>query len=239
MAIYVLADLHLSFGAEDKPMDIFGGGWVGYMDRIRENWENTVGQEDTVVIPGDISWAMKLEDSLEDLKFIHGLPGNKIIIRGNHDYWWDTVAKMQRFLDENELDSIKILYNNAFVVEDCIVCGSRLWDSVGTSSDQTDRKAYAREVGRLRLSLEKGRALQESMPNSGEIIAFSHFPPTATYDGQHQMLQLLREYGVNRCYYGHIHGPGIAVAPRGDAMGVDLMLVSADALGFMPHRVDR
>ncbi len=237
MAVYVMADLHLSFGEVDKPMDVFGGAWVGYMDRIKESWENTVGPEDTVIVPGDISWAMKLKDSLEDLKFLDSLPGNKILLKGNHDYWWDTVAKMQRFLLDHDLNSIKILYNNAYEVEDYILCGTRLWDSVGSSSEAADRKAYLRELGRLKMSLDKGVALQKASGVQSQIVVFTHFPPTATYDGVPEFMNLLKEYRVEKCYYGHIHGVGILQATQGDVNGVELKLVSADALGFVPYRV--
>ena len=239
MSVYVIADLHLSFGEEDKPMDVFGGAWVGYMDRIQENWLDTVKPEDTVVIPGDISWAMGLKESLADLTVLNSLPGNKIILKGNHDYWWDTLKKMQNFLEENELNTIKVLFNNAFYADGVIICGSRLWDSVGSSSDSADRKTYLREVGRLRMSLDAGLKLREQVGEDTPIAVFAHYPPVATFDGKQEFMKVMQDYGVAKCYYGHLHGAGIQVATQGDVGGVELKLISADALGFVPWLVNR
>lgn len=237
MSVYVIADLHLSYGEVDKPMDIFGGAWVGYMERIQENWLKTVKDEDTVVIPGDISWAMGLKESLVDLAMLNSLPGTKIILKGNHDYWWDTLKKMQNFLEENELNTIKVLFNNAYYADGVIICGSRLWDSVGSSSEAADRKAYLREVGRLRMSLEAGLRLREQVGEETPIAVFAHYPPTATIDGNHEFMKIMQDYGVTRCFYGHLHGAGIQSATQGNVDGVELKLISADAIGFVPELV--
>lgn len=235
MAVFVISDTHLSLGKADKPMDIFGDKWAGHAEKIRRNWLEAIGPEDTVVIPGDISWALKTEDSLDDMRFLDALPGRKIIGKGNHDYWWGTCTKMRAFLRDNGIGTIEFLYNNAFRADGLIICGSRLWDGVGTNSAPEDLKAYAREVGRLRTSLLAGTALRET--EGGEIAAFTHYPPWASNDGRQEYMELLAEFGVKRCYYGHLHGPAIASAVEGECRGVELRLVSADHLDFVPLKI--
>lgn len=225
MSLFAIADFHLSLGT-DKPMDVFNG-WDNYVDRLSENWRKLITEDDTVVIAGDISWAMKLSETQKDFEFIDSLPGNKIIMKGNHDYWWDTVRKINRTLSEYGIESIKVLFNNSFIVDDYAVCGTRGW-LLDTETDE-DIKILSRECGRLRMSLE-------SAAESGkEPIVFLHYPPIMGNRAQDEMIDIMTEYGVKKCYYGHIHGHNlIKSAFNGEYKGINFRLVSCDALGFMP-----
>lgn len=207
MSIFAIADTHLSFGT-DKPMDTFPG-WQDYVTRIENNWKKIVKPEDTVVIAGDISWAMNFEELQADFAFIHALPGTKIIIKGNHDYWWNTMSKMTRFLEENRFDSIKILSNNSYLADGVSVCGSRGW--MFESDEAHDEKVLNREVGRIRMSLESAE--------SDEKIVFLHYPPVTTDLNCDEILALLKEHRVSRCYYGHLHGTAARLAYDGQVDG--------------------
>ena len=226
MAIFVIADLHLSLGAADKPMDVFEG-WQGYLPKLERNWRTLIAPEDTVVLPGDISWAMSLEDTREDFAFLNALPGKKIILKGNHDYWWTTLNKMNRFLEVNGFDTLQILHNTAIQAEGVFLCGTRGWMSDVQGPE--DEKILNREIGRLRMSLEAA--------GEGEKLAFLHYPPL--YPGQMEggLTNLLKEFGVSRCFYGHLHGVSIRYAVQGEHDGVDYRLISADALKFCPYKI--
>jgi len=226
MAIFVIADLHLSLGAADKPMDVFEG-WQGYLPKLERNWRTLIAPEDTVVLPGDISWAMSLEDTREDFAFLNALPGKKIILKGNHDYWWTTLNKMNRFLKVNGFDTLQILHNTAIQAEGVFLCGTRGWMSDVQGPE--DEKILNREIGRLRMSLEAA--------GEGEKLAFLHYPPL--YPGQMEggLANLLKEFGVSRCFYGHLHGVSIRYAVQGEHDGVDYRLISADALKFCPYKI--
>ena len=228
MSLFAIADFHLSLGT-DKPMDVFSG-WDNYVDRLRENWLRLVKDYDTVVIAGDISWAMKLSETEKDFEFINSLPGTKIFLKGNHDYWWDTVSKINRNLSEHNFDSIKILFNNSFVVGDYAVCGTRGW-TLDSESDE-DKRILSRECGRLRMSLESAK-------DSGkEPVVFLHYPPIFGLQKQDEILNILTEYNVKKCYYGHIHGRNlIKAAFNGVHNNITFKLISCDALGFMPALV--
>ncbi|MBQ3841186.1 MAG: metallophosphoesterase [Ruminiclostridium sp.] len=229
MSVFAIGDLHLSLGT-DKPMDVFRG-WENYVERLTENWNRVVSDEDTVIIPGDISWAMKLENTEADLRYINDtLHGNKILLKGNHDYWWATVGKMSRFFEEKGFDRIKILFNNAFLIEGICAVGSRGWINDGT--DPFDAKVLAREEGRLRMSADAGRKL------GGEMIAFMHYPPLYNGEKNESILRVIREYGIKRCYYGHVHGrSGHTKAFIGEYEGTEYKMISADYLGFMPVQI--
>ena len=234
MAIYALADLHLSLGV-DKPMHIFGPAWADHEDRIRENWISTVREEDTVLIPGDISWAMSQENSLPDLTYLHELPGRKILSKGNHDYWWGTLGKVRTFAGEHGLDSLAFLKNNAFIVEDRVVCGARGWllpndPEFGAS----DRTILERELGRLRISLTEGVRLAEG---KREILVMLHFPPASHQNFTSPFTEILESYGVRQCVYGHLHGRGHKKALEGVVNGVDYRLASGDYIAFKPLRL--
>jgi len=226
MAIYTIGDLHLSLGCE-KPMDIFPG-WQGYMEKLERHWNTLVRPEDTVVLAGDTSWAMKLEDTVADFSFLQRLPGQKLLLKGNHDYWWTTVKKMEHFLQENGFDSLHILHNNSILAEGLAVCGTRSWMfDVGEAHDE---KVMNRELGRLRASLD---AAQEG----AERVAFLHYPPVYPNANAQQVIDLLKEYNVKRCFYGHLHGNAIRFAVQGMVDGIEYRLISADALAFCPYKI--
>ena len=227
MSVFAIADLHLSLGS-DKPMDVFPG-WEGYVERLRENWLALVREQDTVVIPGDISWGKSLQDSLADFRFLQELPGRKILLKGNHDYFWSTKNKMDTFLREEGLSTLAILHNNSVVADGLRICGSRGWAL--DASLEEDRKILSREVGRLRLSLD--------YPAQGyeDTAVFLHYPPVFGSAVCPEMIALLEEYGVPRVFYGHIHGAGAAYAWQGPYRGTDYRLVSCDYLKFSPMRI--
>lgn len=225
MSLFTIADLHLSLGT-DKPMDVFRG-WDNYVDRLTENWIKLITDNDTVVIGGDISWAMKLTETEKDFEYINSLPGKKIFLKGNHDYWWDTVSKINRFLCEKSFDTIKILFNNSFEVDSYAICGTRGW--LAESNSDEDKKILSRECGRLRLSLDS------ISDKTKEPIVFLHYPPIYSEIKCEEILSVLKEYGVKKCYYGHIHGQNmINGAFNGEYDGISFKLVSCDAVKFTP-----
>lgn len=225
MSLFVIADLHLSLGT-DKPMDGFKG-WEGYVSRLEENWRNIVKPDDMVVIAGDISWAMKLEDSLEDFSFIQSLPGKKIIMKGNHDYWWSTRNKIDNFFAQHGIDSVTVLHNCAYKVGDKAICGTRGW--LYNSETEEDKKIVNREVGRLLTSIEDAKKL------CGELTAFLHYPPVYDTMECREILDILVENQVKHCYFGHIHGQYAAKkALVGEYRGVHMHLISCDFVNFCP-----
>ncbi|MCI2046709.1 MAG: metallophosphoesterase [Faecalibacterium sp.] len=227
MAIFAIGDLHLSLGAA-KPMDIFPG-WEGYVPRLEKNWRALIGPGDTVVLAGDISWAMKLEDTKADFTFLQSLPGQKLLMKGNHDYWWTTANKMNVYLAANGFDTLHILHNNAYSVEGVSLCGTRSW--LFDPGEAHDEKVMHREIGRLKASLD---AAQE-----GEKLVFLHYPPLYPGTGAPEVIATLREYGVKRCFYGHLHGQSLRYAVQGDIDGIRYKLISADGLDFCPYLVSR
>ncbi len=239
MALFTIADLHLST-ASDHPMDIFGARWQNYTEKISKNWRAVVGENDTVIVPGDISWGMTLEEALPDLAFINSLPGKKLLGKGNHDFWWATAAKMTRFFEEHHLDTLSLLYNNATVAENYIVCGTRGWfleENQQTTVGNVDyEKIVNRELARLKLSLDAAVALQQNGHSEKEILVFFHFPPCWSHFCCREMLELLSSYGIERCYFGHIHGT-YEQSPVIDRDGLVLRLISSDFLNFVPHRI--
>lgn len=227
MAVFTIGDLHLSLGA-DKRMDIFSG-WENYVERIERHWRETVGEEDTVVLAGDISWGMSLEGALNDLRFLERLPGKKLLVKGNHDYWWATGAKMQGFFEQNGLNSFSLLHNNAYPCEGAVLCGSRGW--LFERGEAHDRKILLREAMRLELSLKAGEAFP------GERIVFLHYPPIYGEEVSPEIIEVLHRYQVGRCYYGHIHSAGCSRALCGEWDGINFQLVSADFLRFRPLKI--
>ncbi|MDO4283426.1 MAG: metallophosphoesterase [Clostridia bacterium] len=229
MAVYAISDLHLSFGT-NKPMNIFGEIWNGYEEKIKENWIAKVKEEDTVIIPGDISWGIDLKEALEDFKFIDALPGKKIFLRGNHDYYFPTKTKLEKFLVENNLSTLKILHNNAFDVENYIICGARGWGKTEHNDAIADKKIIAREEGRLILSLENGMRLKNELNAKGiekDILVALHFPPFIS-----RFESIMKEYGVKICIYGHLHGYGHSMIREGMIDGIDYKMVSCDYTKF-------
>lgn len=227
MALYAIGDLHLSLGA-DKPMDIFGGNWLGYMDKLRQGL-SVIGPADTTVLLGDLSWALDLEGAKEDFRFLNEIPGRKIILKGNHDYWWNTVTKFQRFCQENSFFDLHILNNNHYEYDGVAICGTRGWFFEEEKSGQHDEKVFRRELLRLEASLQSAGELPK--------LVFLHYPPR--YRGYQcpEILELLDKYSVRACYYGHLHGASHGLAMEGVWDGVEFRLVSADKLDFQPYCV--
>ena len=227
MALYAIGDLHLSLGS-NKPMDVFGGRWEGYVDKLRAGF-SVVRPEDTTVLLGDLSWALSLEEATQDFAFINAIPGRKIILKGNHDYWWSTATKFYRFCEANGFSQMFILNNNCYEYGDVALCGTRGWfyeeDAAGTHTG----KMLAREALRLEASLKAA----EGKP----IYCFLHYPPI--YQGYKcpEMLELLDKYEVERCYYGHLHGASHRRAIEGTRNGTLFSLVAGDFLGFVPKKI--
>ena len=223
MALYALGDPHLSLTAQ-KPMDVFGGAWEGYVDKLREGLA-PLTQQDTLVLAGDISWGMSLEEALEDFRFLDAVPCRKILVKGNHDYWWSTAAKMNAFFQENGLARFEILHNTAIPYGDFALCGTRGWFYEETGSD----KIFRRELMRLEASLQAA--------GDREKLVFLHYPPLFQGYRCGEILALLQQYGVKRCYYGHLHGPSLRRALEGVFDGIEFRLISADHLGFQPLKI--
>ncbi|MBR6594245.1 MAG: metallophosphoesterase [Clostridia bacterium] len=232
MALYTIADLHLS-ESTDKPMDVFGKQWENHKERLEAAWRETVREEDTVVIPGDISWGMRFENTEKDLLFIHSLPGHKIIGKGNHDYWWGTLTKLYGFRDRIGATSIDFLFNNAYKTEGKVICGTRGWFPDGSYGPE-DEKIVLREAGRLARSIEAGRALLEE---GDELLVFLHYPPAFGGVKCAPLAEILWAEDVKRCYYGHLHGISNQLTEK--SLGkTDLHLIAADALGFKPLLIE-
>lgn len=228
MAIFAIGDLHLPGGGV-KPMDVFGAHWENHFEHICESWRAQVAQEDTVLIPGDISWAMYFEDAKADLMRIAELPGRKILLRGNHDYWWNSIGKLREFLPEG----MQALQNDSALLPGVAVCGTRGWDfpTEAYPLDEQGLKIYKRELIRLEMALQS--AAKAGLP----ILAMTHFPPLLADHRDTAFTALLERYSVRLCLYGHLHGVGIRNGFTGEHGGVDYRLVSCDALGFAPVRV--
>ena len=227
MALYAIGDLHLCLSAP-KPMDIFGGIWTGYMDKLRKGL-SVITENDTTVLLGDLSWAMDLKNAKEDFAFIDAIPGRKIILKGNHDYWWSTAAKFYKFCEENKFSDQFILNNNHYEYENWAVCGTRGWFFEEEKGDAHDAKVMNREIIRLETSLKSAGSLDK--------MVFLHYPPR--YRGYlcQPILDLLKAYDVKRCFYGHLHGPAQKLAVEGLWEGTDFRLVAADRLNFKPFTV--
>lgn len=227
MSLFTIADLHLSFSV-DKPMNIFGG-WDNYVERLTENWNKVVGIDDITVIAGDISWAMNFEEAKADFNYINMLNGSKIIIKGNHDYWWNTMSKMNRFLAENDFNTIRLLNNNHFVYENYGICGTRGW--INENDIPADAKVLAREAQRLETSIK-------SALNDNKIpIVFLHYPPVYGNGCNYSILEVMYKYGVKDCYYGHLHGNSHKYAICGERDGINFHLISGDFVQFCPKKV--
>ncbi len=224
MSIYGLSDLHLSF-LSDKPMDIFG--WENHTERIRANWSRLVKETDTVVLPGDLSWALKIEDALMDFKFLEDLPGRKLLLKGNHDLWWVTMKKNREFLSANNIKSIEFVYNNSVTVGDYAVCGTRGWLLEGK---EADKKVIAREAGRLRSSLE------HAVKSDKKPLCFFHYPPCYGEERCEELIDVLKEFKIKKIYYGHIHGLGRNNAPD-ICDGIKMKLISCDCIDFTPYLI--
>ena len=227
MALYAIGDLHLCLGAQ-KPMDIFGGAWVGYMDKLRQGL-SVITEEDTTVLCGDLSWALDLQEAKADFAFINAIPGRKIILKGNHDYWWSTAAKFNKFCLENGFENMFLLNNNSYEYKDVAICGTRGWFFEEERSGEHDEKVFKRELLRLEASLKTAGEKRK--------IVFLHYPPRYKGYACQEILDLLAKYEVRQCLYGHLHGPSHKLAMEGLWDGIEYKLVSADYLHFNPYTV--
>lgn len=233
MAIFAISDLHLSLNGE-KPMEVFGSHWDNYTERMEEHWNRVVRDEDLVLIPGDISWAMYLEDTIEDFTYLNRLHGQKLLLRGNHDYWWTTLSKMEKFVEEQGFKTLHFLKNTAFMWGDTAICGTRGWTVPDPKSIGEDRKIYDRERQRLLLSLEAAKSL-----NPNRILTAMHFPPLEREELSSGFLEIMSEYGVDECIFGHLHAAAHKSAPQGLIAGIKMRLVACDYLNFTPCLIER
>ena len=238
MSVFVIADLHLATADSQKSMEVFGKRWKNYIQKMRDNWQRVVSDADTVIIPGDISWGLATSDALDDLLWLESLPGKKIIMKGNHDFWWSTASKLNKFFEEKNIKTIKLLNNNALEVENYIVAGSRGWftdrSMQNVEEDVDYDKIVNREAIRLRMSLNEAVALRGDTDR--EIVVFLHFPPVWGEFVCSPIIDLLKEYNIKRCFFGHIHG----VYSCPDAFefeNVKFYMISADFLDFLPRIV--
>ena len=229
MAIFVIADLHLSF-KNPKPMNIFGDNWENHEEKIRKEWLEKVTDNDLVILPGDFSWAMNLEEAYLDFKYLNDLPGKKLLLKGNHDYWWTTIKKMHKYLEENNFNTIDFIYNNSYCFENKIIAGTRGWT---LNSLEGDGKILNRELGRLELSLQEGI---EKYGKDKEILVFMHYPPITNSSLLNHLelkfVEVMKEYNVSRCMYGHLHSHSHKDAIIGKVEGIEFDLVSGDYLDF-------
>jgi len=227
MALWAISDLHLAINA-DKPMDIFGDNWSNHDEKIKENWLSKVSSEDTVLIAGDISWSMDIGEGMEDLDWIHKLPGKKILIKGNHDYWWSSITKLNLLYDDMDF-----IQNNFFTYKEFAICGTRGWNCPGTARFSVhDEKIYNRELIRLRISLD------EAVKNGyKKIIVMLHYPPTNDKFEETELIRIVKEYNVGRVIYGHLHGPSLNRLYEGNIEGIEYIVTSCDYLNFDPLKI--
>ena len=234
MSIYTIGDLHLSFH-ENKPMSIFGNNWEGHEEKVKKNWIENVEENDLVVLPGDFSWSTYLKDTYEDFSYLNELPGKKLLLKGNHDYWWTTLTSMRNFLNENNFKNIDFIYNNSYEFENYAITGTRGWV---ITEQADDKRLLNRELARLELSLKEANSKYEEK----EIIVFMHYPPI-TYNNisnnePSDFVKLMMKYNVKKCYYGHLHSVSIKEAVEGKYFGIKFKLVSADGLDFKLLKID-
>lgn len=237
MAIYGIGDLHLSFGV-NKPMNIFGENWANYEKKISENWLSKINEEDVVLLPGDFSWAMYIGEAKKDFEFIDNLPGTKILLKGNHDFWWTTLNKMQEFVEENKYKKINFLYNNSVETEEAMIVGTRGWYF---SESDNGKKMLNRELIRLELSIKDALKKMKESKKEKKIICIMHYPPITKNimekGEESPYLELLKKYNIDNCYYGHLHGQAHEEAVEGTINGVKLKLISSDYIKFDPVKI--
>ena len=226
MALYAIGDLHLCLGAP-KPMDVFGGKWTGYMEKLKEGF-SVLTEDDTVVLMGDLSWALSLEEATDDFAWINAVPSRKIILKGNHDYWWNTATKFYKFCQENQFENMLILNNNHYVYNDVAICGTRGW-FFEENGCQQDEKVFKRELIRLEASLKSAGDMRK--------LVFLHYPPMYKGYECREIIDLMKTYDVTDCYYGHLHGGSHNLALEGQWDGINYRLLSADKIDFKPFPV--
>ena len=229
MSIFAISDLHLSLGC-DKPMDVFGSKWLNYTERMRKNWNSIVTASDYVIIPGDISWATYIDDAVRDFEYINNLNGKKILLKGNHDYWWTTASKMTKFFEKNNFDTIRFVQNNSVIISDnnrkIAICGTRGWCVEGSPDfKEQDRKIYLREAERLKLALSAAEKVKEE---GDGIIALIHYPPFNVRRENSLFTDLFEKYGVSDAVYGHLHGKDCRTDLKIEKNGVRYILTSCD-----------
>ncbi len=235
MSIYVIGDLHLSFN-EHKPMDIFGDNWVNHEEKIRTNWIKTVKEDDLVVLLGDFSWAMHLNDTYKDFEYLNSLPGKKVLIKGNHDYWWTTLKSMQEYIQKNSFNNIDFIINNSYNYKNKVIVGTRGWAFTETDNSE---KMINRELLRLENSIKHAI---DNYGKDNELICVMHYPPinkAMFYNNEKSMfIELMKKYSIKKCFYGHLHGKSHSEAVEGNIDGVELKLVSCDYINFEPYLVE-
>lgn len=227
MSLYAMSDLHLSLSV-DKSMEVFDG-WENYVNRIRENWLEIITDDDTVVLPGDISWGMNFLQAKDDFAFINSLPGQKVIMKGNHDYWWTTKSKMENFFAQYGFSTLHILNNNHYNYENYGICGTRGW--INENGQPADKKVLVREAGRLEASI------CSALKDNKKPLVFLHYPPVFVNDYNYDILEVLTKYNIEKCFYGHIHGKSSSYAVKGVVDGIEYHLISSDYLQFKPLKV--
>lgn len=232
MAIYAISDLHLSFST-DKPMNIFGTIWENYEEKIKENWINKITDDDLVLLPGDFSWAMYLKDTVKDFEYLSKLPGKKLLLKGNHDYWWTTLTSMRNFLKDNKFENIDFIYNNSYEYEGNIIVGTRGWI---LSDNSEDKRLVKRELLRLELSIQDGI---KKYGNKKPIIVCMHYPPVLKNSnyGRTEFTEVMKKYNVKKCIYGHLHGTSQTDVVEGIIEGIDYKMVSCDYTKFELIRI--
>ena len=235
MAIYIIGDLHLSF-SQNKPMSIFGDIWKNHEEKIKQNWIKNVKENDTVILAGDFSWATYIQDTIKDFEYLNSLSGKKIFLKGNHDYWWETVTKMKKFLVENNIENIEFLYNNAHICDKYIFAGVKGYSQ---PENESDIKILKRELLRLELSLKEARKINENLEEKKEIVAIMHYPPITDIreKNTNEFIKLMKKYGIKKCFYGHLHGPSIKFAIQGNVEDIEVKLISADSMNFELYKI--
>ena len=229
MALFAISDLHLSFNNPEKSMEIFEG-WSNYTQKLEKNWRKLIKDDDEVVIAGDISWALKLNEAKLDLEFLNSLPGKKLLIKGNHDLWWGTKKKLEDFFEENNFDTFKIIYNSAYETKNFVICGSRGW--LYDIKEKSDKKISLREAARLERSIIEGLKLKK------DVVVFMHYPPVYGGFENSDIINVLKKYNIKKCYFGHVHGNFASkVVSQGEYSGIKMQLISADYLKFMPEMI--
>lgn len=224
MSIYAIADLHLSFGT-DKPMNIFGENWDGYEEKLKKDWISKVKEEDTVLLLGDFSWGLTLKETYNDFEYLNSLPGKKILLKGNHDYWWTTVTGMKKYLEENNFNNIDFLHNNSYLIENHLIVGARGWSNTGSDEDE---KIQNREMIRLNLSIQDGI---KRYGDDNQMIMCTHYPPY-TYRSKDLLFETLKNYNIKIWLYGHLHGKDHINAPKETSGGINCQLISSDYVEF-------
>ena len=228
MSVFAIGDLHLSL-TTNKEMDVFGGAWTNYVEKIQKGF-SVVCEDDVCILCGDLSWGMSLEEALPDFEFVEKLPGRKIMLKGNHDYWWTTLSKMTDFFTKNGVTTIDVLHNNHFSFGETAICGTRGWMFDGSEGMTHNKKILAREAARLKISLQ-------AAGDAAEKICFFHYPPRFKDFVCAEIIDVMNEFGVKKCYYGHIHGTGHNYAVQGIVEGIDFRMISADYINFTPVKV--